>query len=438
MNRWDRFSNAMSQSAIVWGGLASAAFYGLIRFAAPRSSIVVELFAAHPIEYAATTMFFIGLAALALKSLDVAGQWRRLAKLLLGPVPPDGQALADCEALVGHLNRLPREQQNDYRVRRLRDALEHVRRTGSADNLEGELKYLSDLDAARAHAGSGLVRVIIWAIPILGFMGTVIGIIMALDKLAPEALETSLPTVMQALSVAFNTTLQALGLCTVLMFALYFTDKRENALLAQVDRRVEEELTGRFEQIPQGPGGELAAVRRMVQRLIDATEGLVLRQVELWQGSMDAAQKRWSSMAAAAAETLQEALAGALAESLKAHARELSVAEQAAGENNRRHWLEVQQALVRNTETVGELQTAVIRKAEVLGRATAAADQVIKLQETLNANLKALAGAKNFEQTVMSLAAAIHLLNARLEELPSETSGVQLEVETSSQTGQAA
>ena len=36
------------------------------------------------------------------------------------------------------------------------------------------------------------------------------------------------------------------------------------------------------------------------------------------------------------------------------------------------------------------------------------------LEQKLNDNLQALAGAKNFEDTVMSLAATIHLLNSRL------------------------
>ncbi len=59
--------------------------------------------------------------------------------------------------------------------------LQHVRRHGSAETLDDELKYLSDIDAGRLHTGYGLFRVIVWAIPILGFLGTVIGITMALN-----------------------------------------------------------------------------------------------------------------------------------------------------------------------------------------------------------------------------------------------------------------
>ncbi len=43
-----------------------------------------------------------------------------------------------------------------------------------------------------------------------------------------------------------------------------------------------------------------------------------------------------------------------------------------------------------------------------------ATGNVIKLEDALNQNLCASSGAKNFEDTVMSLSAAIHLLSSRL------------------------
>jgi len=54
----------------------------------------------------------------------------------------------------------------------------------------------------------------------------------------------------------------------------------------------------------------------------------------------------------------------------------------------------------------------------VLHQAAEATAQVTRLEEALNHNLASLAGAKNFEETVMSLAAAIHLLTGRLTETP--------------------
>ena len=55
-----------------------------------------------------------------------------------------------------------------------------------------------------------------------------------------------------------------------------------------------------------------------------------------------------------------------------------------------------------------------VKQGELMTQAIRAAGDVAQLEKTLNSNLAALAGAKNFEDTVMSLAAAIHLLTTRL------------------------
>jgi hypothetical protein len=58
-------------------------------------------------------------------------------------------------------------------------------------------------------------------------------------------------------------------------------------------------------------------------------------------------------------------------------------------------------------------QQEMSRQSEVLLQVVQATGNVVTLEQSLNANLKALAGAKHFEETVMSLSAAIHLLTAR-------------------------
>lgn len=423
---------AALRSPILWGILASLVFYALVHFdlltgrfagySLAGGHLIERYFASHPVEYAATTMFFIGLASLALKLLEMVGQYPRVSEPLLGPVPRGGQKVEESGMLLRRLGQLPEKWNNDYLVRRLREAIEHVRRQGSAESLEDHLKYLADVEAARLHSGFALVRVIVWAIPILGFLGTVIGITLAIANLSPQALEDSLPEVTAGLGVAFDTTALALGLSILLMFAQFGTDRAENALLARVDQRAAEELQGRFQHIPAGPDGQLLAVRRMAETVIEVAETLVRRQAELWQSSMEAADARWAKMADAGGAKLQ----AALAESLQAHAKALAAAEQSAAEQHHRHFHRVQQAQERQIQAVTSLQTTLARQGEVLGRAIEATGQVVKLEEALNRNLAALAGAKNFEETVMSLAAAIHLLNARLADRPAEAPNIQL------------
>jgi hypothetical protein len=61
-----------------------------------------------------------------------------------------------------------------------------------------------------------------------------------------------------------------------------------------------------------------------------------------------------------------------------------------------------------------------------MARVVEATGDVLKLETALNQNLKSLAGAKNFEDTVMSLAAAIHLLNMRLGGTESDARHIDL------------
>jgi biopolymer transport protein ExbB/TolQ len=414
------------KSPFLWGGLASGVFYTLVHVGVLDYEFVRQYFAGHPVEYVATTLFFIGLAVLAIKLVEVSLQSQAIDE----PLFPGNQCGKDvndqCQALIGQLDRLPRRRQHEYLVRRLRDALDFVRRTRSTDAVEDELRYLADLDSHRAHASYGLVRMIIWAIPILGFLGTVIGIALAIGKLSPQALEDSLPEVMAGLTVAFNTTALALGLSMALMFALFLTERKENWLLAQVDRQAEAALSGRFSSRSGAPTGELGTVRAMLENVIHSTERLVERQCELWERTIQLAQERWSKSATEAGSQLKKSLGGAIAESLKVHAKEVAVHEQLFAERNRQHWSEVQQELAANTKALADMRQIASKEAEILGRVVGATDHVAKLEQTLNRNLAALAGSKNFEETVMSLAAAIHLLNSRLSEVPG-TSHVQLE-----------
>jgi hypothetical protein len=141
-------------------------------------------------------------------------------------------------------------------------------------------------------------------------------------------------------------------------------------------------------------------------------------------------------MTEAAAKQLHEVLSATLAESLQQHATHLSLIEDASAERNQSQWSAVQDSLVQATAELRATQEKLIERSEVLNRVADASGQVARLEETLNRNLADLAGTKAFEQMVMSLSAAVNLLNARLALVSSGTPGVQLEPRK--RTGQAA
>ena len=410
----NRISQVILRSSLFWGTLASIAFFAPIQTGHWKDEFVLRYFAGHWVEYLETALFFVGLAGLILKALDIGRQSSALEQVALGPRDEGPQSPAEAEGLLANLGRLPDIQQDDYLPRRLREALQSVLFAGSADKLGDELKYLSESDAARSHASYGLLRIIIWAIPILGFLGTVIGITIAIASLNPQALEDSLPEVTGGLGVAFDTTALALGLSMVLMFVQFFVDRIEGRLLSAVDARAAEELAGRFEQLGTADDPQLAAMRRLTESMLRATEKLVQRQSELWQQSIDAAGARWTEMAASSGKQLEASLAAGLTQSLTAHAEKLAASAEASTEKNRRNWSRLQQTLADSTQVAKAQQTELARQGEILLRVVEATGHITRLEEQLNRNLAALAGAQHFEETLLNLAGTINLLNARL------------------------
>jgi len=254
-------SALLLRSPLVWGGALAFCFFALIHGGVITDANVIRYLAGHWVEYVETAMFCVGLAALVIKWIDVERQRRCVDDELLAPVPEGGQEPAEAAALVASLPVEGDATSGSYLVTRLREGLDLVVRTGSAEGLQDHLKYLSDLDAARAAQSYGLVRFVIWAVPIMGFLGTVIGITEAIAQLSPTQLE-NISGVVAGLGVAFDTTATALALSMVLMFMQFVIDRREQSLLGDVDGVAWVALAGRFQSLEGGDGTALAVARR--------------------------------------------------------------------------------------------------------------------------------------------------------------------------------
>ncbi len=423
MNALSHVVRTIMKSPIIWGVLACAAFYGLI-FGGPLDTpIMHRYFTHHPVEYGEALLFSIGMAATLLRLTDVVAQRLALGKSPWEAVEP-GQLPLDelCRTLDGELERQGAHRQEEYYLGRLRAAVQYVLRLGSTEGLSDELKYLADRDGTLAHGRYGLFRLIVWAIPILGFLGTVIGITLALNAIDPKKPDESMLNVITGLGLKFDTTAVALSLSIVLMFVHFFVDRKETALLTAVDRQVESDVAEYLPAAPAGADGQVVAMRRMAEVMVAATDRLIERQVQLWQASMEAAAARWAEMGNAAAANLTRALE----ESLKQHAARLAASEESVAEQGRRQWEKIAQAQLQHVQGLASVQNSLAQQAETMGRILQATGDIEQLQDVLNRNLAALAGAKNFEQTVLGLAAAIHLLNGRLVE-SATASPVQLE-----------
>jgi biopolymer transport protein ExbB/TolQ len=93
-----------------------------------------------------------------------------------------------------------------------------------------------------------MVRYIAWAIPSIGFIGTVRGIGEALGQ-AHKAVEGDIAGVTRSLGVAFNSTLIALLISIVLMFLLHQLQLRQERLVLDTETYVDDHLI-RHLQVP--------------------------------------------------------------------------------------------------------------------------------------------------------------------------------------------
>jgi biopolymer transport protein ExbB/TolQ len=422
------------------GAAACSLFYACIYRGPLNLPMFHRYFATHPVAFCATGMFFVGIAALLLKAVEIATQFLGIRRLQVEEPAAAGQPVNDAERLLEELRQQPTGARQSLLGKRLRDAILFVRRKGTSDGLDDELKYLADMDAARQQDSHALVRIIIWATPMLGFLGTVVGITRALGDLDPKILATDIQLAMDGLLaglyVAFDTTALALSLSIVLMFFQFLIDRIETQLISMVDLRTNELMVGRFQQVGSGGDPYLASVERMSNQVLRASEAIVRQQAELWEATIDAAHQRWSQLVQAAGSQTQESLSCALDRSLQTHAKALTKLERDAAERASRRWEQLQTSLSDNARMMQNQQAEMIRQGEIMSQVVKATGDVIALETTLNENLKALAGSRNFEETVMSLAAAIHLLNARLGNAGSDVN--QVDLKNSESKGRAA
>ena len=425
------------RSPLLWGGIACFCYYALIHKQVITNAVIVRYTSLHPIEYAIMAIFFVGMASLVIKNLDVRRNWARL-KHDSGLEPMAEKKLEPRESfrLKAQVDEHVKKYGLSLQALRLRTILNNIRHSGNAERLDDDLRTTSDDDYIRAEGDYGLAKIIIWAVPILGFLGTVIGIAVAMGNLSPDALEESLPSVMAGLSVAFDTTGQALALSMILYFTQFATWRNEQKMLDEVSQLVDLELRGRF--VSQSSGGsneQLVAVRVMIEVVLDTLQDLIQKQAEIWDQAISVSHSRYAMMASECATQMKTTLALAMRENVDAHAKALVSAEHELMQHSKQQVREVAQTVTAGVTALNELQSGMVQQSETLREIIAATGDIAKLETQLNRNLSSLAEARYFEETLNSLAAAIHLLSSKQA---TQTLGETTTVKRGKEKGQAA
>ena len=462
---------AISRSSLLWGGIVTAAFYAAIPHVPYGQATLQRYFCSHPLEYALLGLFFVGLTILTQRILQLRREKQALATGILPEVLWVGDDSANLSALEKHFAEAPRRLQRTVLMRRLRDAGRYLRSSQSARGLESHLKHLSVTAADRLHDSYSLLLTINWAVPILGFLGTVIGITLAIANVTPEQLDTSLNSVTGGLAVAFDTTTVAMSFSLVLVFAYAWIKRADQRILSTVDDVALLELLPIFARPGDDSDPLQEAQAEAARTLIDRTESLVVEQTEFWRDSVDGLRERWSETILDQQKRLSESLDSQVAATMDDHSSQLQqtrqefltafeqVTEQFATalEADRRSREELdsssRQKFEQNWRRVSDDLQAVVRSHDAhtedvvdglveriqswqsdLERSTQSVDaqlerlqtltdtllrladqqqQLASVERQLSENLESVRAAETFEQTLHNLTAAVHLLTAR-------------------------
>ena len=156
---------------------------------------------------------------------------------------PEGTSILpeDAREYSRSLEALPEREQDYLLPRTLLSALQRFATTSSIQAVSDTIKESCDVESDRLDSELSMVRYIAWAIPSIGFIGTVRGIGDALAQ-AYKAVEGDITGVTASLGVAFNSTFVALVLSIILMFCLHQLQLTQERLVLDCQRYCDKRL----------------------------------------------------------------------------------------------------------------------------------------------------------------------------------------------------
>jgi biopolymer transport protein ExbB/TolQ len=166
----------------------------------------------------------------------------RLLESELVPIA-DGMKILpeDAREYARQIEALPDEQQHYLLPKSLLSALHRFGATRNIQDASDTSHAVCEAEAERLDSELSMVRYIAWAIPSIGFIGTVRGIGEALG-LAHKAVEGEIAGVTQSLGVAFNSTFIALLISIVIMFVLHQLQLQQERLVLDTEKYVDRHL----------------------------------------------------------------------------------------------------------------------------------------------------------------------------------------------------
>ncbi len=199
-------------------------------------------------DYEQETCFILMLWALSIMAYKGVSIWQQknqlnqdILQLPYGlPIGPE-----DSNELINRINKLPQNETRFLLPKALKISIQRFAATQNVHDAANAVRDVCESEADRLESELSIIRYIAWAIPSVGFIGTVRGIGDALAQ-ANRAMEGDISGVTQSLGVAFNSTFIALVISIVLMFFIHQLQLMQERLVLDTEAECDKELISRL------------------------------------------------------------------------------------------------------------------------------------------------------------------------------------------------
>jgi len=255
--RGARFTRVNSWCSLFLGVLLTVAFY-LSLLPISKSMLGASFLQRGEIPYFIAFFSFWSLAILWLK-------WRKLVlqrkSLAFNILPEDPEFVLTPHSVDDVLQRIY-EFVDDPRqfivFNRISTALANLRNLGRVTDVDEILQTQAGQDESGMETSYSLLQGFVWAIPVLGFIGTVEGLSMAIGGFGSvlaaandfEQVKGALQGVTSGLSVAFETTMQGLVAALVIQLLMTALKKSEEEFLDACGEYCTRNIVGRLRLLP--------------------------------------------------------------------------------------------------------------------------------------------------------------------------------------------
>jgi biopolymer transport protein ExbB/TolQ len=379
----------------------------------------------HPVAIASVCLFSIGIVGLTYKWFIARLQTKATtrATTALRRLITDGCEIAPSERaqwMAANWESMPRTVRASWFGSRVERVLRLQITRGRRHQLEADLKSLAEQDADQQHDSYSLLRIINWAMPMLGFLGTVLGISQTLGQLDTQLLATQQQEAMNQLTaglyVAFDTTAIALTLTVFSMFVQFAVSRLEQNLLQYIDADIGDCLIAYLAADPYDAQDTLLApVRDMIENLISGVRQLVVEQAALWSQSIVEGQNQWSKWSRGLMDTMATSVSHELDSALSKH---LCGLERIHDEGNRQldlRWQQWQTTLSDQARLIQGQQKEVVRQSDTLQRLVDSTTDLRKLEETIGDSIARLENINRLEEATTCVGEAVAVLATCLE-----------------------